>query len=334
MQVKAAIVGKHELVTICVGVFAAQAVICAEAPSLHQGKSPVDPWQDNVCGHLADDAWIVPIAGQSPIGSCSSVNGPLLHAWHLAFTKSFNRRGGIAGDHGQTEDAARTCIEIFGMLASWLGLIGIAIDDLDGPDDEDFAGIAGLEECIALAESDFRLIDFDNSFQWFAIRIDHRSPQFLRQQPSGLVGDAKLVLKLPRRHADWRCVVMRCAAQNHAVSGSLERCIAVPAVIEVCRPHSRHSYKRGRLFSAAMRRLSQTGQTKPSGQRCLNKNATQLVSSGNSFWNSESERALAIGVRPSDRARPVTQDTRSSAKSPFPRVNESVSPLQPLINMR
>ena len=35
---------------------------------------------------------------------------------------------------------------------------------------------------------------------------------------------------------------MRCAAQNHAVSGSLERCIAVPAVIEVCRPQSRHSY--------------------------------------------------------------------------------------------
>ena len=38
---------------------AAQAVICAEAPSLHQRKSPVNPWQDNVCGHLADDAWIV-----------------------------------------------------------------------------------------------------------------------------------------------------------------------------------------------------------------------------------------------------------------------------------
>ena len=77
------------------------------------------------------------------------------------------------------------------MLASWLGLIGIAIDDLDGPDDEDFAGIAGLEEFIALAEWNFRLIDFDNSFQWLAIRIDHRSPQLPRQQPSGLVGDAK-----------------------------------------------------------------------------------------------------------------------------------------------
>jgi len=32
-----------------------------------------------------------------------------------------------------------------------------------------------------------------------------------------------------------------CAAQNHVVSGSLERCITVPAVAEVCRPQSRHS---------------------------------------------------------------------------------------------
>ena len=92
------------------------------------------------------------------------------------------------------------------------------------------------------------------------------------------------------------CVATRCAAQNHAVSGSLERCIAVPAVIEVCRPQSRHSYKRGRLFSTAARRSLQPGQMKPSGQRRLNKKATQLASSENAFWNSESERALAIGV--------------------------------------
>src|SRR5258705_7920336 len=61
------------------------------------------------------------------------------------------------------------------------------------------------------------------------------------------------------------CVVIRCAAQNHVVSGNLERCITVPAVTEVCRPQSRHSCKRGRLFSAATRRLPQAGQTKPSG---------------------------------------------------------------------
>ena len=43
------------------------------------------------------------------------------------------------------------------VLASRPGLIGVAIDHLDGPDDEDFASIAGLEECVALAERGFPL---------------------------------------------------------------------------------------------------------------------------------------------------------------------------------
>jgi hypothetical protein len=64
-------------------------------------------------------------------------------------------------------------------------LIGAAIDDLDGANDEDFPGVAGFEECIARAERDFRLIDFNDPFERCPIRIDHRSPQFLRQQPGG-----------------------------------------------------------------------------------------------------------------------------------------------------
>jgi len=96
---------------------------------------------------------------------------------------------------------------------------------------------------------------------------------------------------------------MRCAAQNHAVSGSLERCIAVAAVTEVCRPQSRHSCKRGRLFSPTARHFPQPGHAKPSGQRRLIKNAAQLSSSGNDFWNSASDLALAIGIRPRDRAK-------------------------------
>ncbi len=35
----------------------------------------------------------------------------------------------------------------------------------------------------------------------------------------------------------FECVDIKCAAQNHAVNGSLVRCIAVPAVIEVWGPH-------------------------------------------------------------------------------------------------
>ena len=65
---------------------------------------------------------------------------------------------------------------------------------------------------------------------------------------------------------------MRCAAQNHAVSGSLERCMIVPA------PQSRNSYNRARVLSNGARRSPQLGQTKPSGQRRLERNVGQLSS--------------------------------------------------------
>src|SRR5271157_200829 len=106
---------------------------------------------------------------------------------------------------------------------------------------------------------------------------------------------------------EW--VVMRWTAQNHVVRGNRDRCIAVPAVTEVCRPQSRHSYKRGRLFSAAKRPLPQAGQIKPSGQRRRNMKAAQLASSEKAFWNWASERAAAIEKRPGGRAIAATQDT-------------------------
>jgi len=85
-------------------------------------------------------------------------------------------------------------------FASWLGLTGVAIDHFDGPGNEDFPGIARIEERVAGAERDFRLIDFDHPFEGFPIGIDHRSPQLLGQQPGGLVGEPELILQLPRRH--------------------------------------------------------------------------------------------------------------------------------------
>src|SRR5664279_3923041 len=106
---------------------------------------------------------------------------------------------------------------------------------------------------------------------------------------------------------EW--VVMRWAAQNQVVSGSRDRCIAVPAVTEVCRPQSRHSYKRGRLLSAANRPLPHPGQMKPSGQRRWNMKEAQLASSENAFWNWASERAAAIEKLPGGRAIAATQNT-------------------------
>src|ERR1700693_5380453 len=110
--------------------------------------------------------------------------------------ESFERGRRIVRYHSEA-DATGTGIEIFRVLASRLGLIGVAINHLDRPDDEDFAGIAGLEECVALAEGDFRLIVFIVPFEMFAVWVDHRSPQLLRQQPSCPVSEAELILKLP-----------------------------------------------------------------------------------------------------------------------------------------
>ena len=62
------------------------------------------------------------------------------------------------------------------------------------PDDEDFAGIAGLEECIAFTEGNFRLIDFDGteSHYFVADVIRGRYPPF---DPEAVVTEYAKLLK-------------------------------------------------------------------------------------------------------------------------------------------
>jgi hypothetical protein len=74
-------------------------------------------------------------------------------------------------------------IEVFPMFSARVRLIDVTINHLDRPDHEDLGGIASLEEGIALAERNIRLIDLDDALQRIAFRIDHRAVQFLRQQP-------------------------------------------------------------------------------------------------------------------------------------------------------
>ena len=109
--------------------------------------------------HFADDARIVPVVGQSRIGRVpvGKERGSTLH---VGSHEGLDRRSGIVRDHSEAYSAG-ACIEVFGVLASRLGPIGVAINYFDGPDDEDFAGIAALEKGVAFAEGNFRLIDFD-----------------------------------------------------------------------------------------------------------------------------------------------------------------------------
>ena len=127
-----------------------------------------------MCAAILPTRAIVPIAFQSPKDSCPSVSS-VVPRFTFAFTKASIDAAELSAI--MASDAPRTRIEIFGVLASRLGLIGVALDHLDSPYDEDFTGIAALKESIAFAEWNFRLIHFNNSFQRFAIRsnIDRRS---------------------------------------------------------------------------------------------------------------------------------------------------------------
>ena len=199
VTVKAAVVSEHELVEICIGVLAAQSVIRAQSPSLHQGEDPMNPGQHDVRGHLANHARIVPVASQSWIRGMA-VRQQRRAGFYVGSHESLDRGRRVVGDHREA-DAARTGVEIFRVFASRFGLMGVAFNHLDSADDGILPALPGSKNLSPSRERNFGLIDFDDAFEKFAIRIDHRTPQFLRQQPSCSVGEAELILQLPRRHA-------------------------------------------------------------------------------------------------------------------------------------
>jgi hypothetical protein len=69
--------------------------------------------------------------------------------------------------------------------------VGPAVDHLNGAGDEDLSGFPGIEEAVVGPRRDFRLIDFHDAFQRLALWIDHRLPEFLRQQPGGLIAETR-----------------------------------------------------------------------------------------------------------------------------------------------
>ena len=62
--------------------------------------------------------------------------------------------------HGKA-DAARARIQIFGVLAPWLGLTTLTVNHLDRPDDKDFARVAARKDGVTLPEGNLRLIDLN-----------------------------------------------------------------------------------------------------------------------------------------------------------------------------
>ena len=250
--------------------------------------------------HVTDNARIVPVVARQPRISGVAVGDPAsCHGFtFLARTNALDRLAELlVGDsHGQAQPT-RTGVEILCALAP-LRPAGTAVDHLDGADDQDFAGGAGLEGRVAGAEDVLESVSFEFSTSTTPRedrgrdRIERRS---FCASSQAVLGDAEGPPIVAPNAVE--CVAIRCAAQNHVVSGNFDRCIAVPAVSEVCRPQSRHSNRRGRLFKATARPPPQAGQTNPSRQRRADRNASQRASSGNSRWNSASVRPRPTAPR-------------------------------------
>src|SRR5277367_6830712 len=80
---------------------------------------------------------------------------------------------------------------------------------------------------------------------------------------------------------EW--LLTKCAAMNQVESAILLRCITVPAVTEVWRPHSAHSQVNFFPESSQPFKPSQAGQTNPPGHRFAARYMAQARSSGKRF---------------------------------------------------
>jgi hypothetical protein len=88
--------------------------------------------------------------------------------------------------------------------------------------------------------------------------------------------------------------------EPHTRSGSLLRCMAVPAVTEVCRWRPAHSHKPRSAAKRQPFRPSQDRHTKPSGQRSATKCSAHAASSGKRRSNSARDRGRWVLDRMAD----------------------------------
>jgi hypothetical protein len=124
-RVPPAVEAEDEFIEVGLQVLAAQPVVDAQGPDLEVGEDPVNPGQDDMGGHLADDMRIVGDAGGA------GISGPTI------------RLGGGAGGEVGGEEGVETGGRVISNLAE-ADAAGAkpAVFDLDGTDDQHFAQMA------------------------------------------------------------------------------------------------------------------------------------------------------------------------------------------------
>src|SRR4051794_30373872 len=184
-----AVEGEDEFIEVALEVLAAQPVVDAQGPDLEVGEDPVNPGQDDMGGHLADDMGIVGDAGGAEI------SGPTIRLG-----------GGTGGDVGGKEGVQAGGRVISDLAEADAAGAKPAVLDLDGADDQHFALMAApataRDRIVFGAAGDFGFINLDEAGQQAATRRAHAAAQLGADQPRRLVGaESELALQLQSRDA-------------------------------------------------------------------------------------------------------------------------------------
>ncbi len=176
-----------ELVEVAVQVRPAPAVERAHQPPLHIRDGPVDPLQDHVCRHLADDVRVMSVVRQ-PLVRGIAVRPHHRSRGDVPVDEAMQRRLGVVGDLLHP-DTPRLAVR----------------RQFDRAHDGDFpnraAALAPGGRLPLGPERDGRLVDLHRSRQLAAGRIDHGAAEFRQHQPGRVPApEAELRLGLLGRH--------------------------------------------------------------------------------------------------------------------------------------
>ena len=184
-----AVEAEDEFIEVGLEVLAAQPVIDVQGPDLEVGEDPVNPGQDDMGGHRADDMGIVGDAGGA------GISGPTI-----------GLGGGAGRDVGGEEGVEAGGRVIGGLAEANAPGAKAAVFDLDGAEDQHFALMAAPatagDRIVFAAARDFGFINFDQAGKRAAARGEHAAAQLGADQPRSLVGaEGELALQLQSRDA-------------------------------------------------------------------------------------------------------------------------------------
>jgi len=155
---------EDELVEVGLKVFSAQAVVDAQGPDLEVGEDAMDPGQDDMGGHRADDMGIMDEAGGAGIaGPPVGLGGGTRR--QVGGEEGVQAGGRVIGHLAQPNAAGSSA----------------AVDDLDSADNQDLALVAATatagQRIVFAAAGDLGFINLDEAGQRAAVRGEHAAAQ-------------------------------------------------------------------------------------------------------------------------------------------------------------